>query len=105
MNIKVMKGTRPSGKRLCDTCQSSVITRGEESGSEAVYCRETESKVWLNVVECNRHEEDGRPSLYHLEKIAWVLDIDRKRQRIGFMNAAEWWAKTGDDAISEDLLD
>lgn len=29
-------------------------------------------------------------SLWDLRQIAWVLDIDSRRQRIGFVRANEW---------------
>jgi len=100
-NIKVINGTRAGEKRLCDTCSEGIVMRGASANEEAVFCEEMRRHVPIHVVECNRFKQGGQPSLWDLREIAWVLNVDSRRQKIGFLTAAEW-RKQNDDS---DLLD
>ena len=40
-----------------------------------------------------------------MRQIAWVLDTDSKRQRIGFIRAREWEAKNPDDDLLPSSFD
>jgi len=89
--LKVLQGTRSShAPRLCDTCHSGVVRRGAAESDEQIYCTVTEREVRTRVVECSRYTDRTRPSLWDLRQIAWVLNVDSKRQRIGFVKAQEW---------------
>ena len=89
--LKVLSGTRSShAPRLCDTCESGVVRRGAAESDEQIYCTIIKREVQSRVVECNRFIDRSQPSLWDLRQIAWVLEVDGRRQRIGFVRAQEW---------------
>ena len=99
--LKVLGGTRSAdAPRLCDTCQSGVVRKGAPESDEDVYCTITAQRLARAVVECNRYVDRTQPSLWDMRQIAWVLDTDSKRGRIGFLRTQEWEAKHE----NEDLL-
>jgi len=99
--LKVLGGTRSLGApRLCDTCQSGVVRRGAPDSDEEIFCTITQHRLARAVVECNRYVNRNLPSLWDMRQIAWVLDSDSRRERIGFIRSAEWEVLHGD----EDLL-
>jgi hypothetical protein len=99
-SLKIFGGTRsPSAPRLCDTCRSGIVTRGASESDEQVHCTMMEEPIRRKVVECSRYVNRTLPSLWDLQQIAWVLDIDSKRQRIGFVRAKEWERRHEDEEL------
>jgi hypothetical protein len=96
--LKVMGGTRSDAEpRLCDTCRSGLVTRGAAESDEQVFCMMIKGQpVGRPVVECNRYVNRTLPSLWDMRQIAWVLETDSKRQRIGFIRAKEWERRNED---------
>jgi len=89
--IKVFQGTRSvDAPRLCDSCSTGVVMRGPAESEEYVHCALMEKPVRMRVTECNRHIDRTQPSLWAMKEIAWVLQSDSKRQKIGFVTAKEW---------------
>lgn len=89
--IKVFQGTRSvDAPRLCDSCSSGVVMRGPAESEERVYCWLMEKPIEMRVTECNRYVDRSQPSLRAMKEIAWVLQSDSKRQKIGFVTAKEW---------------
>ncbi|SRR5258708_32024214 len=85
VSSNVQRGTRSfDSPRLCDTCESGVVIRGVAEGEEQVFCSLMERSVAMRVAECSQYHDKAQPSLWAMKDIAWTLDIDRKRQRIGF---------------------
>jgi hypothetical protein len=85
--------------RLCDTCQYGVVRRGAPESDEEIFCTLTEQRLARAVVECNRYLDRTLPSLWDMRQIAWVLDTDSKRQRIGFIRAREWERNNPDEEL------
>jgi uncharacterized cysteine cluster protein YcgN (CxxCxxCC family) len=84
--LKVLGGTRsPGAPRLCDTCQSGVITRVAPDSDEDIFCTVTERRLARAAVECNRYVDRNQPSLRDMRQIAWVPGTDSGRRRMGFM--------------------
>lgn len=89
--IKVFQGTRSANAtRLCDSCSNGIVMRGPAESEERVYCMLMERKLEIRVTECNRYVDRSQPSLWAMKEIAWVLQSDSKRQKIGFVTAKEW---------------
>jgi hypothetical protein len=89
--IKVFQGTRSvDAPRLCDSCSNGVVMRGPADSEESVYCSLMERPLKMRVTECNRYVDCARPALWAMKEIAWVLEADSKRQKIGFITAKEW---------------
>ena len=89
--IKVFQGTRSAdAPRLCDSCSNGVVLRGPAESEERVYCWLMEKSIDMRVTECNRYADRSKPSLRAMQEIAWVLQSDSKRKKIGFVSAKEW---------------
>ena len=89
--IKVFQGTRSvDAPRLCDSCSHGVVMRGPADSEESVYCSFMERSIRMRVTECNRYLDRAHPALWAMKEIAWVLEADSKRQKIGFITAKEW---------------
>ncbi len=98
--LKVLNGTRSElAPRLCDTCQSGVVRRGAAESDEHIYCNFIRREVRMRVVECNAYSDRSQPSLWDLRQMAWVLDTDSKRQRIGFLRVQEWEKQHEDEEL------
>jgi len=73
---------------MCDSCQSGVVRKGASESDEHIFCTHINCGVEIRVVECNQYQDRSQPSLWDMRQIAWVLQTDSKRQRIGFMSCA-----------------
>ena len=90
-NFKVFQGTRSvDAPRLCDSCSNGVVLRGPADSEEYVYCSLVEKPIGIRVTECNRYSDRSHAPLWAMKEIAWVLEADSKRQKIGFITAKEW---------------
>lgn len=98
--IKVFQGTRSvEALRLCDSCSNGVVMRGPAESEERVYCMLMERKLEMRVTECNRYVDRAQPPLWAMKEIAWVLQSDSKRQKIGFVPAKEWRQRNENDNL------
>lgn len=98
--LKIYKGTRTmEAPRLCDTCTYGLVARGPLESEETVFCRLSERPVHIRVVECTSYYDRTATSLVEFEKIAWVLHVDSKRQKIGFLTSAEWKKRHDEELI------
>jgi hypothetical protein len=104
MILKIQNGTRTGGRRLCETCAEAVVMRGVSAKEEVVFCEQTRRSVPIDVMECNRYKEGGKPSLWDMRQVAWILDVDSRRQRIGFQTATEWRRRHDDEEVVPDFL-
>jgi len=99
-NFKVFQGTRSvDAPRLCDSCSNGVVLRGPSDSEEYVYCSLVEKPIGIRVTECNRYTDRGHAPLWAMKEIAWVLQVDSKRQKIGFLSAKEWQRLNEDESV------
>lgn len=104
--IKVLDGTRSSNApRLCDTCSCGIVRRGASESDEHIHCTVTEGDVQMRVVECSRYIDRSQPSLWDMRQIAWILQTDSKRQKIGFLRVKEWERKHEDEELLPTHID
>jgi hypothetical protein len=59
----------------------------------------TKRALDMRVVECSRYGNRSEPSLYDMRQIAWVLQTDSRRQKIGFIRAKQWERKYEDEEL------
>ncbi len=98
--IKVFQGTRSAdAPRLCDSCSNGVILRGPADSEEHVHCSLMERPICIRVTECNRYIDRAQPSLWAMKEIAWVLQVDARRQSIGFLSAKQWRKENRDEML------
>lgn len=104
--LKVLNGSRSAhAPRLCDTCTSGVIRRGAAESEEHVYCNHIHRGVQMRVVECNAYQNQNHPPLWAMKEIAWVLQTDSRREKIGFIKSTEWQRKHEDESVIPPHLD
>lgn len=65
----------------------------------------TRRNVQMRVVECNAYQNRSEPPLWALKEIAWVLQTDSRRERIGFIKVKEWERKHDDEPLLPGYLD
>jgi hypothetical protein len=105
IQLKIVNATRSgTAPRLCDTCTNGVITRGVSDSEEQVFCSFMAKPVSMRVTDCNRYTDGGKPSLWDMRRIAWVLDTSSGTQRYGFLPAAEWQEKHEDEELLPEKL-
>ena len=98
--IKVFQGTRSvDAPRLCDSCSNGVVMRGPADSEEYIHCSLMEKPIKMRVTECNRYVDRSKPSLWAMKEIAWVLEADSRRQKIGFITAKEWRKLNGNEEL------
>lgn len=98
--LKVPGGTRSShAPRLCDSCDYGVVRKGASDSDERVFCTLMTHEVRMRVVECSRYSDRSESPLWAMKEIAWVLQVDSKRQKIGFVRAKEWTRKHEDEEL------
>ena len=90
--LKVENGTTPS-ERLCDTCHSALIYRGEGVG-ERVICQRTspEHAPLVKVVKCTGYSDkrDNTPSLTTMTDMAFILTEQGPLKQVGFIPSRKW---------------
>ena len=80
------------------------MRRGAAESDEHIYCGYIQREVEMRVVECNVYSDRAQPSLWDMRKIAWVLDTDSRRTRIGFLRAQEWEKQHEDEELIPSYL-
>lgn len=88
--VKVQGGTRPSGKRLCDTCKNGLVMTGRADSNELVYCHEMGEYVPIEVTSCSAYKNKTEPSLHDMKMIAWQLRTEKNGRSIGFVSPAKY---------------
>jgi hypothetical protein len=99
--LKVFQGSRScDAPRLCDTCSWGVVAHGPQESEELIFCSWMEKRVAMRIVECTRYYDRTQTPLRDFKEIAWILHVDSKRQKIGFLSAQEWeHSNQGDELV------
>ncbi len=100
VTIKVKGGTPEEGVSLCVSCSWGVVRKGYRASEEEVFCRmiEPNTRVPYTVQECSGYSDRRIPSLYFMEKTAWVLLTKKAGRTIGFVTSEEFRKIEGEDA-------
>jgi hypothetical protein len=100
VTIKVKGGTPEEGVSLCVSCSWGVVRKGYRASEEEVFCRmiEPNTRVPYTVQECSAYSDRRIPSLYFMEKTAWVLLTKKAGRTIGFVTSEEFRKIEGEDA-------
>lgn len=96
---KGVRGGTPSNERsLCETCEYAHIVTGEATSEKVTYCNAMDKPIpvpYKKVVECSRYNDKHSPSIYQMEKIAYVMLTDPKGKPIGFRSNSEFRKAAG----------
>ena len=100
VTIRVKGGTPEAGVSLCVSCSWGVVRKGYRAAEEEVFCRmiEPNARVPYTVRECSAYSDRRIPSLYFMEKTAWVLLTKKAGRAIGFVTSEEFRKIEGEDA-------
>jgi hypothetical protein len=100
VTVRVKGGTALEGTSLCVTCTWGVARQGFGVTEEEVFCRiiEPNTRVSFKVRECTAYEDRRVPSLYFMQKSAWVLLTKSAGRSIGFVSGAKFREIEGADA-------
>ena len=70
---------------MCLTCTFGSI-RVSNTANKVIECSSFETKITEPIVECSAYLERGRPSLFDMTTMAYIMTIDPKTsQPIGFV--------------------
>jgi len=92
ISITVRNGTAIGKESLCRTCRYAHIQLGYSESEEEVRCGyfgEQPRLVPFPVSQCSDYLSKLAPTLYELEKIAFILDVKNVKvaSRVGFAGA------------------
>ena len=89
MKVRIRGGTVDHGQpSLCESCQSSIVTRGARLRDEIVLCNlfYRQRPIRFPVTSCSGYVNRNHPTLYQMEESAWVLRTSPGR-KMGFVQA------------------
>jgi hypothetical protein len=93
MRVKIRRGAATNGDApLCHTCRNATIVRGSALDDEIIECADLawgRGRITFPVTYCTSYSDRRQASLRDMEKIAWVLRTDPKRNQIGFVHASK----------------
>lgn len=93
ISISVRSGTAVGRESLCRTCRYASIQLGYSVSEEEIRCgyfSEQPRLVPFPVSRCSDYLSKLAPTLYELEKIAFIIDVKdvKVASRVGFAGAA-----------------
>lgn len=92
--IKGEQTARTDGRSLCRHCKCSHVIEGTRPSEILIRCmtnwnQPLDMTTWI-VTKCNEFIDDAQPSIDALEKIAWRVKADPKKQKVGFQTPDEY---------------
>ncbi|HLH33331.1 MAG TPA: hypothetical protein VKX41_01570 [Alloacidobacterium sp.] len=101
ISITVRNGTAVGQESLCRTCRHAHIQLGYSESEEEVRCGyhyEAPRLVVFAVRECSDYLNKLVPTLYEMEKMAFVIDVKKVNARAGFAGATVNIGKSEEDS-------
>lgn len=103
ISITVRNGTAIGKESLCRTCRYASILLGYSESEEEIRCgfySALPRLVSFPVSRCNDYLSKLTPTLYELEKIAFIIDVKdvRETSRVGFGGVAVTVGKREEDS-------
>lgn len=75
---------QPDSLGLCGTCTESFIREDRDGVKIECSYFGPPTPVAKPIYRCSGHRNNSQPSKFELEKIAWVLDVNKSGKVIGF---------------------
>lgn len=78
---------------LCRSCRNATHLRGLAESQDYIVCKELpygRDLIRMTVIECSMYDDRGKPTLRHMEQIAWELATDKSGQKIGFLSPQDF---------------
>jgi hypothetical protein len=100
VTIRIKGGTPEDGGSLCGSCSWGVVRSGFSATETETFCRMVEAspRVSFKVRECSAYADRRIPSLYHMERIGWVLLTKSAGRSIGFVSSEKFREIAGENA-------
>ena len=85
---------------LCETCHYGHIQRSYAESQETAFCSRHDRlrPLRFRVRECSDYSDRRLPSLYCMEKVAYVLVEERPNRKAGFVTVRQFLEMEGEDA-------
>jgi len=100
-SITVRNGTAIGKESLCRTCRYASILLGYSENEEEIRCRYFNALprlVPFPVSRCSDYLSKLVPTLYEMEKMAFVIELKKVNPRAGFGGTTGLTSKSEDDS-------
>ena len=98
--VIVKNDTPTTAESLCKTCSHALVRNGFAESQEETVC----SAQWHRpmvirhpIAKCTQYVNRSLPSLYSMEKIAWILVTKESTKQVGFVTNKEFRKIEGED--------
>jgi len=101
ISLTVRNGTAVGQESLCRTCRHAHVQLGYSKSEEEIRCGfhyEAPRLVPFAVRDCSDYLCKLTPTLYEMEKIAFVIDVKKSNPRAGFGGATVIVSKIEEDS-------
>jgi hypothetical protein len=90
--VKIQQSTRSDngGRSLCTTCTQAVNVKGAAESKEICFCNAVDNWITFNVAQCSKYYNRNLPNLQMMFDTAWILESDKKKQTVGFIDNKTW---------------
>jgi hypothetical protein len=99
--VIVKNGTPTTAESLCKTCSYALVRNGFAESQEETICSanyEMPVRIRYPIARCTRYVNRSLPSLYSMEKIAWILVTKESTKQVGFISNKEFRKIEGEEA-------
>lgn len=91
--VIVKNGTPTTAESLCKTCLYALVRNGFAETQEETICNanyETPVRIRYAIAKCTGYVNRSLPTLYSMEKIAWILVTKESTKQVGFVTNKEF---------------
>ena len=91
--VMVKNGTPITAESLCKTCLYALVRNGFAESQEETICSanyEMPLRIRYPIARCTGYVNRSLPTLYSMEKIAWILVTKESTKQVGFISNKEF---------------
>jgi hypothetical protein len=99
--VIVKNGTPTTAESLCKSCLHALVRTGFAESQEETICNagyEMAMQIRYPIAKCTQYLNKAQPTLYSMEKIAWILVTNESTKQVGFINNKEFRKIEGENA-------
>jgi hypothetical protein len=102
MSRVIVKNETPTtAESLCKTCLHALVRTGFAESQEETICNanyEKPAQIRYRIAKCTQYLNKTQPTLYSMERIAWILVTKESTKQVGFVTNKEFRKTEGDTA-------
>jgi len=91
--VIVKNGTPTTAESLCKTCLHALVRNGFAESQEETICNanyEMPAQIRYPIAKCTQYLNKAQPTLYSMERIAWILVTKESTKQVGFITNKEF---------------